>query len=170
MTSFRENWTDVRKCLFRGGNIKSHDIMETTSGLSWGFLSKNHVQTAREFHDLNMDCIVWTPLLVCSTVASNSFVNRFPWTSLQHGSRGPRLRSCSLNGLCKNDHHQEDQKWCLSIFVSVCLPLIYVISCLITQIYCFFYVCLFLVLTKILFNKEFRRFRQDYWKKSLKNL
>ena len=41
------------------------------------------------------------------------------------------------------DHHQEIQNWCLLISVNVCLPFIYVISCLITLIYCFLHMHLF---------------------------
>ena len=42
----------------------------------WYQKFKIHVQTAREFHDLNMGFVVWTRLLVHSRIASNSYVHR----------------------------------------------------------------------------------------------
>ena len=44
---------------------------------SWGFSSKNHVQTAREFHDLNMDLIVLNTAFVHLTMASKSYAHRY---------------------------------------------------------------------------------------------
>ena len=40
--------------LIPGRNILLRNVVQTKPGPSWGFSSKNHVQTAREFHDLNM--------------------------------------------------------------------------------------------------------------------
>ena len=45
--------------------------------LSLRFLSKNHVQTAHEFHDFNIDFIVWTRLLVHSSMAPHGFESRY---------------------------------------------------------------------------------------------
>ena len=45
--------------------------------LTRGFLSKSHVQTAHEFHDLNMDFVVWTRLPDHFTMASRSYVCRY---------------------------------------------------------------------------------------------
>ena len=42
----------------------------------WYQKFKIHVQTAREFHDLNMGFVVWTQLLVHSRIASNRYVHR----------------------------------------------------------------------------------------------
>ena len=42
----------------------------------WYKKFKIHVQTAREFHDLNMGFVVLTRLLVHSRIASNSYVHR----------------------------------------------------------------------------------------------
>ena len=44
---------------------------------SWGFLSKNHAQTARESHDTNMVLVVLKWLLVDLTMALNSCVHRY---------------------------------------------------------------------------------------------
>ena len=52
------------------------------------------------------------------------------------------------------DHHQEIQNLRLSISVSVCLPFIYVISCLITLIYCFLHVHSFPVLIITQYNRH----------------
>ena len=59
------------KCLFRGSLAVSFDIP------SWGFLSKNHVQTACESHDSDMVLVVWKQLLVDLTMPSNSCVHRY---------------------------------------------------------------------------------------------
>ena len=49
--------------------------MQTNLGPYWGFSSKNHVQTTREFHDLNMIFAVWALLLVDLTIGiKNDFL------------------------------------------------------------------------------------------------
>ena len=50
----------VDKMLIPGRNVLPHNVMQTNLGPSWGFSSNKHVQTAREFHDFNMDLVVWT--------------------------------------------------------------------------------------------------------------
>ena len=47
--------------LIPGRKVSPRNVMQTNLELSWGFSSKNHVQTAREFHDSSMD-LVWTRL------------------------------------------------------------------------------------------------------------
>ena len=48
----------IDKTLISGCNVLPHNVLQTNLGLSWGFSSKNHVQTACKFHDLNMDLVV----------------------------------------------------------------------------------------------------------------
>ena len=81
LTSFREKYNDVHKnqdrmlipgqpCIVVWRHVKIHVP-------SWGFLSKNHVQTVRESHDSYMVLVVWKRLLVDLTMASNSCVHRY---------------------------------------------------------------------------------------------
>ena len=42
------------KILIMACSVLQRNIMQTILGPSWGFSSENHVQTAHEFHDLNM--------------------------------------------------------------------------------------------------------------------
>ena len=67
----------VYKMLIPGHNVLPHNVMQTNFGTSWGFSSKNHVQTARESHDSNMVFVFWPLLLVDLTMTSNSYMYRY---------------------------------------------------------------------------------------------
>ena len=46
------------KKVIPGGKILSHNVRQANLSLFQGFSAKNHVQMARECHDLNMDFVV----------------------------------------------------------------------------------------------------------------
>ena len=74
-------------------------------------------------------------------VWSTCMLSFFHWKDQQQQKKKKKKKKKTMR--LYYDHHQEIQNWCLSISVSVCLPFIYVISCLITLIYCFLHVYLF---------------------------
>ena len=58
----------------KGSDVKQGNVAETKHAPQCAFSAENHVQMAREFHDLNLD-LGRRP--ACLTIASNSYTHRY---------------------------------------------------------------------------------------------
>ena len=67
----------ILKCYVQGDNVTSQSSVNKARPILWYQKFKIHVQTAREFHDLNIGFVVWTRLLIHSTIASKAMFKGF---------------------------------------------------------------------------------------------